>query len=81
MNNFENAYKFPETIVIAGKSSALLHEYIYYTFVTFTTLGYGDIIPLQPISKSLALLISISGQIYIAIIIAMLVGKYASNPE
>jgi voltage-gated potassium channel Kch len=81
MVNIENAYKFPEAIDLADRSSAYLHEYIYYTFVTLTTLGYGDIIPLQPISKSLALLISISGQIYVAILIAMLVGKYASNPE
>jgi hypothetical protein len=81
MVNVENAYKFPEAIDLTGRTSAYLHEYIYYTFVTFTTLGYGDIIPLKPISKSLALLISISGQIYVAIIIAMLVGKYASNQE
>ena len=78
MQNIENAYRFPEVITIYGNDSVHLHEYIYYTFVTFTTLGYGDIIPLIPISKSLSLLISVSGQIYVAIIIAMLVGKYAS---
>jgi len=81
MQNIENAYRFPEAITIYGNDSVHLHEYIYYTFVTFTTLGYGDIIPLIPISKSLSLLISVSGQIYVAIIIAMLVGKYASIPQ
>jgi len=54
-------------------------DYIYYTFVTFTTLGYGDIVPNMPITKSLATLISICGQIYLAIIIAMLVGKFATK--
>ena len=54
-------------------------NYIYYTFVTLTTLGYGDIIPQISLTKSLAILISITGQIYIAIIIAMLVGKLASK--
>jgi len=52
---------------------------IYYTFMTFTTTGYGDVVPTDPLSKSLAVLISVSGQLYVAIIIAMLVGKYAST--
>lgn len=55
-----------------------IQEHIYYTFMTFTTTGYGDIVPTHPISKSLAVLISVSGQLYVAVIIAMLVGKYAS---
>jgi len=56
-----------------------LQDNIYYTFMTFTTTGYGDITPTHPISQSLAVLISVSGQLYVAVIIAMLVGKYASN--
>lgn len=55
------------------------HDYIYFTFVTMTTLGYGEITPAVPFAKSLAILIATSGQIYVAIIIAMLVGKYAAN--
>ena len=56
-----------------------MQDNIYYTFMTFTTTGYGDITPTHPISKSLAVLISVSGQLYVAVIIAMLVGKYAST--
>lgn len=55
-----------------------LKDYFYYAFITFTTTGYGDVVPLKPISKSLAILISVSGQLYVATIIAMLVGKYAT---
>ena len=55
-----------------------IKDNIYYTFMTFTTTGYGDIVPTHPVSKSLAVLISTSGQLYVAIIIAMLIGKYAS---
>lgn len=54
-------------------------DYTYFTFVTMTTLGYGEITPIVPYAKSLAILIATSGQIYVAIIIAMLVGKYAAN--
>ena len=59
--------------------SDAIQNNIYYTFMTFTTTGYGDILPNHPLSKSLAVLISVCGQLYIAIIIAMLVGKYAST--
>jgi len=54
-------------------------HYIYYTFVTISTLGYGDVTPQGDIGKSLAILISVSGQLYIAIIIAMLVGKFSGS--
>jgi hypothetical protein len=42
-------------------------------------LGYGDILPQLPFAKSLAILMSVSGQIYVAVIIAMLVGKYVGS--
>lgn len=51
-------------------------NYIYYGFVTLTTLGYGDIVPLTPAGKSLSIFISFTGQMYIAIIIATIVSKY-----
>lgn len=54
-------------------------DYTYFTFVTMTTLGYGEIVPVAPFAKSLSILISTSGQIYVAVIIAMLVGKYAGS--
>ena len=54
-------------------------DFLYYGFVTFATLGYGDFVPLKPFSKSLAILISVSGQLYLAVIIALLVGKFSSQ--
>lgn len=56
-------------------------DIIYFVFVTMTTLGYGDITPVLPFAKSLSILISTSGQIYVAVIIAMLVGKYAASQK
>jgi hypothetical protein len=52
---------------------------LYFSFVTLATLGYGDIVPLKPYTRSLATLITISGQFYIAIIVALLVGKFSSR--
>jgi hypothetical protein len=56
-----------------------LSEYFYFTFVTFATLGYGDVVPKTPCAKALATLIAVVGQLYLATIIAMLVGKYVSS--
>lgn len=68
----------PTAFSFTGTPGNVLNH-TYYTFVTMTTLGYGDIIPQLPYAKSLAVLISTSGQIYVAVIIAMLVGKYAGS--
>lgn len=56
-----------------------LTEAKYFTFVTMTTLGYGDIVPLSDVAKSLTLFITITGQFYVAIIVALLVGKYSGQ--
>ena len=52
---------------------------LYYTLITMATVGYGDMLPLKPFTRSLATMIAITGQLYVAIIIAMLVGKFASQ--
>ena len=51
---------------------------IYFSFVTMATLGYGDIVPLKPYSRSLSMFIAVAGQFYMAVIVALLVGKFAS---
>jgi len=52
---------------------------LYYSFVSLASLGYGDIVPIKPYTRSLATFIAISGQFYITIIVALLVGKYSSK--
>jgi len=54
-------------------------DYVYFSFVTLTTLGYGDITPIIPAAKSLAIALSLTGQLYLTILVAMLVGKYLSQ--
>lgn len=70
------AFNFKETGI-----TSLSRDCIYFTFVTMTSTGYGEYTPQIPVAKSLAILISTAGQLYIAIIIAMLVGKYASRTD
>ena len=53
--------------------------FVYFSFVTLTTLGYGDIIPLSDQAYALTILEAILGQMYIAIMIARLVGMHISQ--
>jgi voltage-gated potassium channel len=54
-------------------------DMIYYTFVTLTTLGYGDVTPESATARAVAYLTAIIGQFYIAILVGMLVGLFLTN--
>ncbi len=54
-------------------------EFMYYSFVTITTVGYGDITPAKPIARTVANLEAIVGQFYVAVLVAWLVGMYLSD--
>lgn len=53
----------------------------YFSFVTLTTVGYGDISPAYPLAMSLANLEAIVGQLFPAIMIARLVGLYQAEQQ
>jgi hypothetical protein len=56
------------------KSEQVTSAFFYYSFVTLTTLGYGDITPLRPIARTIAYLEAIVGVFYMAIMIGSMVG-------
>jgi voltage-gated potassium channel len=47
--------------------------------VTLSTVGYGDITPLSPPARSLAFMEAIIGQIYLAVLVARLVGLHIAS--
>jgi hypothetical protein len=59
-----------------SETGTRIYEFIYYTFITLATVGYGDITPQIPQTEALAVLIGIAGQLYMTIIVAILVGKF-----
>ena len=46
----------------------------YYSFITLATVGYGDVTPITPLARTLAWMEAITGQFYLAILVAGLVG-------
>jgi hypothetical protein len=76
------ARSVPDAYSLAGKpldrtlGLRQMNVLIYFSFTNYTTLGYGDIVPTVPLSRAVSTLASVSGQIYLTVIIATLVGKF-----
>jgi hypothetical protein len=58
-----------------------IQHFTYFSYVTLTTLGYGDIAPLSNEARSLAVLESMTGQLYLAVTIARLVGLHIAHSK
>jgi hypothetical protein len=56
-------------------------ELIFFSFVTLTTVGYGDIIPWSSHARSLAMLEAVTGIMYPAVLIGRLVGLHGRKSE
>jgi len=80
------AHAFHITSVLnPGSFSTSTHElanvtdWIYFSFITLTTVGYGDIVPVHPIARSLATSEAFTGQLYLAVLLAHLVSMRVSG--
>ena len=66
-------------------SSALVTEegsylnMLYFSFITLTTLGFGDIVPVNEVASVLTILEALVGQIYPAVFMALLVSTYLAH--
>lgn len=56
-------------------------HFVYYSYATLTTLGYGDVLPVTMWARSLASIEAIVGVLYLTVIMARLVGLYAGEKE
>jgi voltage-gated potassium channel Kch len=67
------SFKFAEGVVRIGREL-----FTYFSFVTITTVGYGDIFPVTPVARAFSNLEAVVGQLYLVILVSWLVGKYVS---
>jgi len=58
---------------------SISRSFLYYSFVTLTTLGYGDITPVTSLARSLCVLEAVIGQLYLVVQVAWLVGVHVSQ--
>ena len=66
--------KAPETVVSWA-------QFMYFSFATLTTLGFGDIVPLTTWSESLVAFEAVVGVLYLTVMMSRLVGLYANDSE
>jgi hypothetical protein len=64
----------PDTLL---KADAIM----YYAFITFMAIGYGDIVPTINMAQKAAILVGLVGQFYIIIVTGIVVGKYIQNTK
>ena len=64
---------YPGSFKLGNEVVLNIDSFIYFSFVTLATLGYGDIVPLTEKAQSLAIIETVMGQMYLAVNIAALV--------
>ena len=80
------ALRMPEAFNVQGPlalggGEALQSDLFYFSFVTLTTTGYGDIVPVHPIARMLVILEGVAGQLFPAILIARLVSLQVQSKQ
>lgn len=70
-----------EDAASANNPRLLLSQFSYYSYVTLSTLGYGDITPITRVPRAWAVLESMIGQFYLAIVVARLVSLHISSTK
>lgn len=67
------------SVQISGIAYEQLQTFLYYSFVTLTTIGYGDIAPISETARALSTIEAILGQFYIATLVAGLVAAFITQ--
>ncbi|MDN5940257.1 MAG: ion channel [Nitrospira sp.] len=75
---------WPNSIIVNGEGAS--HQFslangIYFSFITLATVGYGDFVPGNDVVRGLAIVEAISGQFYLAVMIARLMSLYMSKTQ
>lgn len=71
----------PDAFSVAFEPESTGNSLRYFSYVTLTTLGYGDISPVSPIARTLAILEALTGTLFLAVLISRLVGSYRSQRD
>ncbi len=82
---WRDLYILTSLTILGSYNSDMLSQtdFLYYSFVTLSTLGYGDVLPVVGPAKALAYMEAIVGQLYLTILVARLVGLHIAytGPE
>jgi hypothetical protein len=66
---------------LRDRPDASVADFLYFSFSTLTTTGYGDLVPGNNLARSFAILEALTGQIYLVTVVAVLVGNLAPRRD
>jgi voltage-gated potassium channel len=66
--------------LFAGVSHSTAADQLYFSFVTLSTVGYGDLAPAGDVSRALAVFEMLLGQIYLVTVVALIIGNLGRAP-
>jgi hypothetical protein len=77
-----NPASFSLPVDIAGRPVHLLQsDMTYFSLVTLATVGYGDILPVTSTARMLSMIQAVTGQFYVAVVVAIFVGMYSRQRQ
>jgi hypothetical protein len=76
-----DSFRFSHADSISSFHSSARSNMLYFSMVTLATLGYGDIVPFSNYARMLSVIESVAGQFFVAVIVAILVGKMVVQME
>ena len=79
LNMFQESASGPNASVLMKLND--FSQINYFAFICLTTVGFGDIQPVMPISQMLAVVTGIIGPLYLAVVMGVLIGRYTKEVE
>jgi len=77
------ALSFPESVRSTEPAPDVgwIGDALYFSFINLTSVGYGDILPVSPVARTMAWIEALMGQLYMTLLVARLVSLHvAHNP-
>jgi voltage-gated potassium channel len=76
------SFEFSRSLATAGEPSPPSMDILtYYSFVTLTTVGYGDVNPISPVTRTFSWIEAVTGQFYLTVVVAGLVSMLVTNTK
>lgn len=69
------------TLGSAARHSDMLDRLLYFSFVTVAGLGYGDVLPADPVGERFTIVLSLCGTLYVTLLVGLLLGRFIATEE